>query len=97
MTKASEIIFSATGPWPCPKEIDLTLFNTPMSAANLWKDPNGSDPVLKTNTSGTVLEMSLYLKIKYINLKKSIYLNKLKMLWYGNQLNALVGTLTNTL
>lgn len=55
---AAMIIFSATGPCPWPSEMECTRSRMPISVANFWNAPNGSEPVLRTNTSGVVDEVS---------------------------------------
>mmetsp|Transcript_60210 Transcript_60210/g.148097 ORF Transcript_60210/g.148097 Transcript_60210/m.148097 type:complete len:402 (-) Transcript_60210:75-1280(-) len=55
---AAEIIFSATGPCPCPREMVCSLFNTPFSSANLISAPVGSVPVDSTKITGVLEDVS---------------------------------------
>mmetsp|Transcript_62721 Transcript_62721/g.143733 ORF Transcript_62721/g.143733 Transcript_62721/m.143733 type:complete len:427 (-) Transcript_62721:2721-4001(-) len=47
--------FSATGPWPCPREMDWNFWRKPISSANLISDPVGSDPAVRTKMIGEVV------------------------------------------
>ena len=55
----SWIIFSATGPWPCPSEIGLIAFF--FCEANELREAKGSDPGLRIKMSGEVDEESAYI------------------------------------
>ena len=57
---------SATGPCPCPREMELNFLAILISSANLFRSAAGSVPVDSTKIRGVVGEESLYTRLRSV-------------------------------